>query len=364
MVDQKMVMAHVYGHCDFFKNNFWFAHTNRKMMDEMANHATRMRAHGSTSWAWTRSRTSSTLPVAREPDRLATRRSSNADANRARSRRRRSPRSTGFKVEREYMAASSTRRSSSRRQRKKREDETHKAQEVPRAARSATCCCSCSRHAPLEPWQGDMLAIVRDEAYYFAPQGQTKIMNEGWASYWHSTIMTERALTDVRGHRLRRPPLGHAWRSARPAQPVQARRRALPRHRGPLEQGPLRQGVGRVRRHARAPSWDRKLGLGRQKIFEVRRLYNDVTFIDEFLTPEFCKDQKLFVFGYNDKRQPTRSSTASSRRSKRSSCSSSPTSASRTSTSSTATSRTAASCSWVISTRASISRWTTPATRW
>src|SRR5690606_25892741 len=42
-VDQKLVMAHVYGHCDFFKNNFAFQHTNRKMMDEMANHATRIR---------------------------------------------------------------------------------------------------------------------------------------------------------------------------------------------------------------------------------------------------------------------------------------------------------------------------------
>src|SRR5438093_9813209 len=44
-VDQKIVMAHVYGHCDFFKNNFWFSKTNRKMMDEMANHATRVRRH-------------------------------------------------------------------------------------------------------------------------------------------------------------------------------------------------------------------------------------------------------------------------------------------------------------------------------
>ncbi len=43
LVDQKMVMAHVYGHCDFFKNNYWFSHTNRKMMDEMANHGTRIR---------------------------------------------------------------------------------------------------------------------------------------------------------------------------------------------------------------------------------------------------------------------------------------------------------------------------------
>ncbi len=42
-VDQKLVMAHVYGHCDFFKNNFYFQHTNRRMMDEMANHATRVR---------------------------------------------------------------------------------------------------------------------------------------------------------------------------------------------------------------------------------------------------------------------------------------------------------------------------------
>ena len=38
-VDQKLVMAHVYGHCDFFKNNAYFGHTTRKMMDEIANHA-------------------------------------------------------------------------------------------------------------------------------------------------------------------------------------------------------------------------------------------------------------------------------------------------------------------------------------
>ncbi|MDX1429546.1 MAG: SpoVR family protein, partial [Rhodothermales bacterium] len=44
-VDQKLVMAHVYGHADFFKNNYSFAHTNRKMVDEMANHASRIRRY-------------------------------------------------------------------------------------------------------------------------------------------------------------------------------------------------------------------------------------------------------------------------------------------------------------------------------
>src|SRR5947207_7410332 len=44
-VDQKLVMAHVYGHCDFFKNNAYFSHTSRKMMDEMANHGARIRRY-------------------------------------------------------------------------------------------------------------------------------------------------------------------------------------------------------------------------------------------------------------------------------------------------------------------------------
>ena len=45
LVDQKLVISHVYGHADFFKNNLWFGQTNRKMMDEMANHSTRIRRH-------------------------------------------------------------------------------------------------------------------------------------------------------------------------------------------------------------------------------------------------------------------------------------------------------------------------------
>ncbi|HEX9641004.1 MAG TPA: SpoVR family protein, partial [Candidatus Krumholzibacteria bacterium] len=45
--------------------------------------------------------------------------------------------------------------------------------------------------------------------------------------------------------------------------------------------------------------WDKQLGLGREKIFEVRKIYNDVTFIDTFLTDEFCQQHKLFVYQYD-----------------------------------------------------------------
>src|SRR5690606_24490750 len=49
-------------------------------------------------------------------------------------------------------------------------------------------------YAPVKEWEADIIGILREEAYYFLPQRMTKIMNEGWASYWHSKIMTTRAL--------------------------------------------------------------------------------------------------------------------------------------------------------------------------
>src|SRR5439155_21453951 len=46
--------------------------------------------------------------------------------------------------------------------------------------------------------------------------------------------------------------------------------------------------------------WDKQLGLGRQKIFEVRRVHNDITFIDTFLTPEFCVQHEMFSYAWQE----------------------------------------------------------------
>ena len=46
------------------------------------------------------------------------------------------------------------------------------------------------KHSPrLEPWQREMVRITRKLAQYFYPQGLTKVMNEGWASFWHYTLL-------------------------------------------------------------------------------------------------------------------------------------------------------------------------------
>jgi spore cortex formation protein SpoVR/YcgB (stage V sporulation) len=48
------------------------------------------------------------------------------------------------------------------------------------------------KHAPLlEPWQREVVRIVRKIAQYFYPQRQTQVMNEGWATFWHYTLMND-----------------------------------------------------------------------------------------------------------------------------------------------------------------------------
>jgi stage V sporulation protein R len=53
--------------------------------------------------------------------------------------------------------------------------------------------------------------------------------------------------------------------------------------------------------HAEKANWNKQLGRGREKIFEVRRIYNDVGFIDAFLTEKFAREHNLFSFAYNEK---------------------------------------------------------------
>src|SRR6185312_5934263 len=49
----------------------------------------------------------------------------------------------------------------------------------------------------LEDWQRDILTMMREEMLYFWPQLETKIMNEGWASYWHQQIIRELDLSSA-----------------------------------------------------------------------------------------------------------------------------------------------------------------------
>ncbi len=53
----------------------------------------------------------------------------------------------------------------------------------------------CDHSRDLEKWQRDILNMIREEMIYFIPQMRTKIINEGWASFWHERIMNDLPLT-------------------------------------------------------------------------------------------------------------------------------------------------------------------------
>jgi len=154
-------------------------------------------------------------------------------------------------------------------------------------------------NAPLHPWQLDVLSIIRDEAYYFAPQAQTKIMNEGWASYWHSTIMTRQGLEpgDVVNYCDH-----HSGTLATSPNKLNPYKLGIELYRDIEDRwnkGRFGKEYEECDDRVEKSNWDTKAGLGREKIFEVRKIHNDLTFIDEFLTLEFCREYKLFSFGYN-----------------------------------------------------------------
>ena len=154
-------------------------------------------------------------------------------------------------------------------------------------------------HAPLEEWQKEILLMLREEAYYFIPQAQTKIMNEGWASFWHSKILTEKILKDSEiidfaDH--------HAGTLASQPGQINPYKLGIEIFRDIEE----RWNKGKFGEEYEAcddsefkKNWDKKCGEGFKKVFEVRKLYNDVTFVDEFLTPDLCERLKLFVYAYN-----------------------------------------------------------------
>jgi stage V sporulation protein R len=146
-----------------------------------------------------------------------------------------------------------------------------------------------------------VLSIVRAEAYYFVPQGMTKIMNEGWASYWHSKMMTEKILNDSEVIDYADACAGTLAMSPTSFNPYKVGIELFRHIEHRWDRGQFGKEWVECTDIAQKKNWDTKAGQGREKIFQVRRDYNDVTFIDEFMTEEFCLHNKMFVYRFNQR---------------------------------------------------------------
>ena len=303
LTDQKLVMAHVYGHCDFFKNNLSFAHTNRKMVDEMANHGNRIRGymdrHGVGEVEDFIDVCLSLEDLIDPHSPFIRRRPAAAPAAAEAASETSGP--VRFAAKPYLDAWVNPRHALEEERRRIEESEEAAAARFP-AEEERDVLLFLMEHGRLKPWQHDVLGIIREESYYFAPQAQTKIMNEGWASYWHSKIMCERGLSDAEvvdfaDH--------HSGTMAMPPGSFNPYKIGLELYRD-IEERWDRGRFGKEYEECddaeRRRRWDLRLGLGREKLFEVRRVHNDVTFSDTFLSEEFCRDHKLFSYAYQERR--------------------------------------------------------------
>lgn len=298
MMDQKLVMAHVYGHCDFFKNNVWFSKTNRKMMDQMANHATRIRRYIDRYGYDT---VENFIDVCLSLENLIDRFSPYSEPKSSAPSASAEVPDGLLKVHRPYMRDYINPPAFIEEQKRKMAEVAEKkAQKFPPEPEKDILK-FLIHFAPLQDWQQDVLSIIRDEAYYFAPQGMTKTMNEGWASYWHSKIMTEKILNDSEIIDFADHHSGTMAMHPQGYNPYKVGIELLRDIEIRWNKGQFGREWDQCDDVRERKNWDKKLGIGREKIFEVRKVYNDVTFIDEFLTEEFCVRNKMFVYKFNKK---------------------------------------------------------------
>ena len=321
LVDQKLVMAHVYGHVDFFKNNYCFRATdldtggrtvdpavrsasynpNRRWIDKMANHGSRIRRHvGRIGINKVEEFVDQCLSLENliDPHAPFHGRRPKFDPD-AEEQVTEVPRLKS----KDYMESFINPSEYIEEQKKKIQDAKRQGEEIPRALRAR---------------RPDLLDGERPARTLGTrrPRGDSRrsfLLRSADADEDHERGLGELLALEahdharprcVRDHRLCREQRGRHGDVGRPAESLQARRRALTAiskkrwNKGQFGKEWEECDDLEAKRH-----WNLRLGLGKKKIFEVRSLYNDVTFIDEFLTADFCRDHKLFSFSWSNRNE-------------------------------------------------------------
>src|ERR687890_193618 len=275
-VQNKLVMAHVLGHVDFFKNNVYFSKTNRRMVETVSAHSGRM---GEYEFKYGRKTVERLLDAVLsieehiDPNFFIRREEPEAAAG-----AQKKPKQPGRYDDLWNLGA-----------RAPAPEDADDADDRPRGDRlpEKDLLYYIMRNSPsLKEWQRDVVAMMHEEMEYFVPQMQTKTLNEGWASFWHSRIMRELDLPDVEL-------LEFAELHAGVVSP----------HKGQLNPYYLGYKILEdIERRWGSPTAEererlgRAGGEGRAKIFEVRELENDVSFLRNYLTEELCEELDLFVY--------------------------------------------------------------------
>ncbi len=274
LVQNKLIVAHVLAHCDFFKNNCRFQNTKRDMVESMSAAAERIKEY---EHIYGTKEVESFLDAV-----LALQ--EHIDPSLVRSKL-----SWNLDDEDEYEEDKPKRQTPyddlwGMDEPKTREKKKTIKQFPPKPEKDILLFIE-AHSRELEPWQRDVLTMLREEMLYFWPQLETKIMNEGWASYWHQRIMRELDLDSSESIEFAKLNAGVVQPSKTGINPYYLGLKIFEdieeRYDHPCEEL-KKAGVTE--------------GSGRSKMFEVREIESDISFIRNYLTKDLVMREDLYLF--------------------------------------------------------------------
>ncbi|CQR47080.1 SpoVR family protein [Paraliobacillus sp. PM-2] len=274
LIQNKLIVAHVLAHCDFFKNNARFSKTQRDMVESMSATAERIssyeKKHGKQK---VENFLDAVLAIQEHIDYSLVKHSSNNQH-----------------VELEQTSDQQPTKyddlwSLDEQNPDRKKAPSKKSKVFPTQPEKDLLLFIEANSRELEDWQRDILTMMRAEMLYFWPQLETKIMNEGWASYWHQRILREMNLESDEA-------IEFASLNASVVQP--SKTKINPYYLGVK----LFEDIEERFNHPTEEM--KKMGVpphsGREKIFEVRETESDISFLRNYLTKEFVEREDLYLF--------------------------------------------------------------------
>lgn len=294
IVDHITVIAHATGHNHFFKNNCFFSQTSQNMLNELANHGTRIRNYSSEFGKEV---------VGKFIDRCLM---IDTLVDPAAAWKKREVRDIVFRPKREYQFPRRIKVDRdymedwiNTKEWKQQENERIEHEELMKQIGvfenpTKDIMGFIKDNAPLNRMEQDILSMLYEEALYFAPQRQTKTINEGFASWVDSGIMARYGLAEDSGiHDYAHHKAG-VLGGKFSMNPYKLGYQLLCDIEERYNKGRYGKAYDECEDIQKKKNWDLNLGEGHDKVFEVCKHYNDVTLISEFFDQEFCDKYEFF----------------------------------------------------------------------
>jgi stage V sporulation protein R len=273
LMQNKLIIAHVLAHCDFFKNNVRFSNTRRDMVESMTATAERIASY---EMIYGKDEVESFLDAVlaiQEHIDPSIIRPKLPDYNLDEEEEevvRKTPYDDLWNVGQPIID---------------KKTYSQKRKKFPPKPEKDLLLFIEEYSRELQDWQRDILTMMREEMLYFWPQLETKIMNEGWATFWHQRILREMDLTTDET-------IEFATLNANVVQP--SKTTINPYYLG------LKIFEDIEKRYNHPTKEMMKTGVkpnsGRDKMFEVREIESDISFIRNYLTKELVKQEDLYLF--------------------------------------------------------------------